>query len=142
MNDIISRGQVKVTETGDFNGYPVSIAIPYKILIFEYLGSISEWTNESECGRNSITGGQCYGKPIYHKFLYKIFFKEEIVIPHDKCGIVIGKNGNTLRNLRSQFGCSVNLDSTVNSGARFRTVNRFREVNQQPSELLIMIHFN
>ena len=45
-------------------------------------------------------------------------FKEEIVIPHDKCGIVIGKNGNTLRNLRSQFGCSVNLDSTVNSGTR------------------------
>jgi len=41
---------------------------------------------------------------------------EEIIIPHDKCGIVIGKNGNTLRNLRSQFGCSVNLDSTVNSG--------------------------
>ena len=27
---------------------------------------------------------------------------EEIIIPHDKCGIVIGKNGNTLRNLRSQ----------------------------------------
>ena len=38
------------------------------------------------------------------------------MIPHDKCGIVIGKNGNTLRNLRSQFGCSVNLDSTINSG--------------------------
>jgi len=41
---------------------------------------------------------------------------EEIIIPHDKCGIVIGKAGNTLRNLRSQFGCSVNLDSTVNTG--------------------------
>ena len=142
MNDIISRGQVKVTETGDFNGYPVSIAIPYKILIFEYLGSISEWTNESECGRNSITGGQCYGNFSFTINFSIKNFKEEIVIPHDKCGIVIGKNGNTLRNLRSQFGCSVNLDSTVNSGARFRTVNRFREVNQQPSELLIMIHFN
>ena len=86
--------------------------------------------------------GNVMVNPIHHKFLYKNFFKEEIVIPHDKCGIVIGKNGNTLRNLRSQFGCSVNLDSTVNSGTRFRTVNRFREVNQQPSELLIMIHFN
>ena len=43
-------------------------------------------------------------------------FQEEIIIPHDKCGIVIGKSGNTLRNLRSQFGCSVNLDSTVNTG--------------------------
>ena len=45
-----------------------------------------------------------------------ILFQEEIIIPHDKCGIVIGKAGNTLRNLRSQFGCSVNLDSTVNTG--------------------------
>merc|ERR1711953_247821 len=112
LNDIISRGQVKVTETGDFNGYPAP--------------SANELMNQNVAATASQEGN----------------VMEEIVIPHDKCGVVIGKNGNTLRNLRSQFGCSVNLDSTVNSGARFRTVNRFREVNQQPSELLIMIHFN
>ena len=35
------------------------------------------------------------------------FLQEEIIIPHDKCGIVIGKNGNTLRNLRSQVKYSI-----------------------------------
>jgi len=86
LNDIISRGQVKVTETGDFNGYPAP--------------SANELMNQNVAATASQEGN----------------VMEEIVIPHDKCGIVIGKNGNTLRNLRSQFGCSVNLDSTVNSG--------------------------
>merc|ERR1711953_361396 len=86
LNDIISRGQVKVTETGDFNGYPAP--------------SANELMNQNVAATASQEGN----------------VMEEIVIPHDKCGIVIGKNGNTLRNLRSQFGCSVNLDSTVDSG--------------------------
>merc|ERR1711953_1533452 len=86
LNDIISRGQVKVTETGDFNGYPAP--------------SANELMNQNVAATASQEGN----------------VMEEIVIPHDKCGIVIGKNGNTLRNLRSQFGCSVNLDSTVNTG--------------------------
>merc|ERR1712176_209024 len=71
---------------GDFNGHPAP--------------SANELMNQNVAATAAIDGN----------------VMEEIIIPHDKCGIVIGKNGNTLRNLRSQFGCSVNLDSTVNSG--------------------------
>jgi len=73
-------------EGGDFNGHPAP--------------SANELMNQNVSATAAVPGN----------------VMEEIVIPHDKCGIVIGKNGNTLRNLRSQFGCSVNLDSTVNSG--------------------------
>lgn len=89
LNEIISRGQVVKSDpvpAGEFNGYPAP--------------SANELMNQNVAATAAVDGN----------------VMEEIVIPHDKCGIVIGKNGNTLRNLRSQFGCSVNLDSTVDSG--------------------------
>lgn len=90
LTEIISRGQTKVepqtTHSEDFGGHPAP--------------SANELMNQNVAATAAIDGNTI----------------EEIVIPHDKCGIVIGKNGNTLRNLRSQFGCSVNLDSTVDSG--------------------------
>lgn len=89
LNDIIARGQQKgdgSTAQQEFNGHPAP--------------SANELMNQNVAATAAIDGN----------------VMEEIIIPHDKCGIVIGKNGNTLRNLRSQFGCSVNLDSTVNSG--------------------------
>lgn len=75
-----------VKETSEFNGHPAP--------------SANELMNQNVCATANMDGNTM----------------EEIIIPHDKCGIVIGKNGNTLRNLRAQFGCSVNLDSTVNTG--------------------------
>lgn len=88
LNDIISRGQKGDSSQGAevFNGHPAP--------------SANELMNQNVAATAAMDGNTM----------------EEIVIPHDKCGIVIGKNGNTLRNLRSQFGCSVNLDSTINSG--------------------------
>merc|ERR1712123_538239 len=92
LNDIIARGQKGEGGEGqggvpsEFNGHPAP--------------SANELMNQNVAATAAIDGNTM----------------EEIVIPHDKCGIVIGKNGNTLRNLRSHFGCSVNLDSTINSG--------------------------
>jgi len=93
LHEIIARGQTKtsggtggVSDGTEFNGHPAP--------------SANELMNQNVAATAAVEGN----------------VMEEIIIPHDKCGIVIGKNGNTLRNLRSQFGCSVNLDSTVNSG--------------------------
>ena len=77
LNDIISRGQKGdgiSSQGGDaaFNGHPAP--------------SANELMNQNVAATAAMEGNTM----------------EEIIIPHDKCGIVIGKNGNTPRNLRSQ----------------------------------------
>ena len=56
--------------------------------------------NQNVAATAAIDGNVMVSQQNLENFL--IFSQEEIIIPHDKCGIVIGKNGNTLRNLRSQ----------------------------------------
>lgn len=110
LNEIISRGQVVKSDpapTGgngsEFNGYPAP--------------SANELMNQNVAATAAVDGNVMVSNTT--TFVVVNTVQEEIIIPHDKCGIVIGKNGNTLRNLRSQFGCSVNLDSTVDSGLCF-----------------------
>lgn len=87
LDDIIARGQAKLNaDLSTNNGHPAP--------------SANELMNQNVATTAAIPGN----------------IQEEIVIPHDKCGIVIGKGGQTLRNLRSTYGCSVNLDSTENTG--------------------------
>ena len=56
--------------------------------------------NQNVAATAAIDGNVMVSSNKFFKILN--FLQEEIIIPHDKCGIVIGKNGNTLRNLRSQ----------------------------------------
>ena len=85
---------------------------------------------EGQSGSNASSGNFNFQllTLIFHKFIdFTYFFSYlkilemfiSISIPANKCGLVIGKNGETIKNINSSTGAHCKIDKSAPSDARY-----------------------